>query len=152
RIISEDESPAEAPAAPAAVHAAPVLEEEEVLELTDRYEEQVSVAVPVMHAAPEPAAPHAVGDIEAFEAPRAQPAPQPAPVQEPRFEPPAFQAYASEEHQSLISDHVADRAASAFDSLSQSLMMPASGRSLEDVVREMLKPMLREWLDQNLNR
>jgi cell pole-organizing protein PopZ len=28
--------------------------------------------------------------------------------------------------------------------------MPADGRSLEDVVRELLRPLLREWLDTNL--
>ncbi len=28
--------------------------------------------------------------------------------------------------------------------------MPAPGRSLEDVVAEMLRPMLREWMDSHL--
>ena len=29
--------------------------------------------------------------------------------------------------------------------------MPKEGRTLEDLVREMLKPILRDWLDQNLS-
>ena len=28
--------------------------------------------------------------------------------------------------------------------------MPVEGRTLEDVVREMLRPMLQQWLDDNL--
>ena len=28
--------------------------------------------------------------------------------------------------------------------------MPAEGRTLEDVVRELLRPMLKQWLDDNL--
>jgi hypothetical protein len=155
RIISEDEAPAAAaeaaPAAPEPVHAPepayapePVQAHEDVLELTDRYEEA---------PAPAPAPAHSIGDIDAFEAPRApEPAPPPAPQMAPRPEPayqaPRFEAYADNEP--LVSPHVADRAASAFDGLAASLLMPANGRSLEDVIKELLKPMLREWLDQNL--
>jgi cell pole-organizing protein PopZ len=28
--------------------------------------------------------------------------------------------------------------------------MPAPGRTLEDVIRELMQPMLKEWLDANL--
>ena len=28
--------------------------------------------------------------------------------------------------------------------------MPAEGRTLEDVVRELLRPLLKQWLDENL--
>ena len=28
--------------------------------------------------------------------------------------------------------------------------MPADGRTLEDVVRELLRPLLKQWLDDNL--
>jgi uncharacterized protein len=28
--------------------------------------------------------------------------------------------------------------------------MPAEGRTLEDVVRELLRPLLKQWLDDNL--
>jgi cell pole-organizing protein PopZ len=30
--------------------------------------------------------------------------------------------------------------------------MPKDARTLEDVVRELLRPLLKEWLDQNLPR
>ena len=31
-----------------------------------------------------------------------------------------------------------------------SIQMPADGRTLEDVVRELLRPLLKQWLDENL--
>ena len=40
----------------------------------------------------------------------------------------------------------------AFEALSSALLMPKDGRTLEDVVRELLRPLLKEWLDQNLPR
>jgi cell pole-organizing protein PopZ len=30
------------------------------------------------------------------------------------------------------------------------MAMPAAGRTLEDVVRELLRPMLQQWLDESL--
>lgn len=50
----------------------------------------------------------------------------------------------------LVSEHVAAAAASAFGQLSSGILMPAEGRTLEDVVREMLRPLLQQWLDTNL--
>jgi uncharacterized protein len=66
--------------------------------------------------------------------------------------------------QSLVEPGTAGLAASAFDRLSQavqeSVPRPAatdpgpsvgpSGRNLEDIVKELLRPMLKEWLDKNL--
>jgi hypothetical protein len=66
--------------------------------------------------------------------------------------------------QSLVEPGTAGLAASAFDRLSQavqeSVPQPAasdpgpsvgpSGRNLEDIVKELLRPMLKEWLDKNL--
>ena len=50
----------------------------------------------------------------------------------------------------LTAPPTADQAASMFGQLSRTLAMPAEGRTLEDVVRELLRPMLKQWLDQNL--
>jgi cell pole-organizing protein PopZ len=50
----------------------------------------------------------------------------------------------------LVSAPQAAEAASAFDKLERSILMPAAGRTLEDVVREMLRPMMRAWLDEHL--
>ena len=47
-------------------------------------------------------------------------------------------------------DHAADTAASAFGHLARAVSMPAEGKSLEDVVREMLRPLLKAWLDEHL--
>jgi len=60
---------------------------------------------------------------------------------------------------SLVSDKAATDTASAFAKLSvavkessgePSMTMPAPGRSLEDVVRELLRPILKEWLETHL--
>ena len=50
----------------------------------------------------------------------------------------------------LVSAPAAAAAAAAFGRLSGNIAMPAPGRTLEDVVRELLKPLLQQWLDDNL--
>ena len=105
--------------APAPVHVA-AIEEDDVLELTDRVRE--------------PAETH--GDVDVY-------APEP-----PRHEPVRYSAPVDDEP--LIATHTADTAASAFGRLAQSVAMPHSGHSLEDVVRELLRPMLKAWLDEHL--
>lgn len=50
----------------------------------------------------------------------------------------------------IVSDNTGALVSQAFQSLSRHTPMPAVGRSLEDVVVEMLRPMLRGWLDDNL--
>ena len=62
----------------------------------------------------------------------------------------------------LVEAGAAGVASSAFDRLSQAVQdnVPApvaqdpgptvGGRNLEDIVKEMLRPMLKEWLDKNL--
>jgi cell pole-organizing protein PopZ len=53
-----------------------------------------------------------------------------------------------EEH--LVGDPAAWSAASHFEKLERGILMPAAGRTLEDVVRELLRPMMKAWLDENL--
>jgi uncharacterized protein len=139
RIISEDEAPADTRAeAPdfQAVEPAPEpeaeAEDEDVLELNQPYE-------------PEPV--HAMDDdIET--APRFEPEPsrreEPAPAYAA-----SFQA-APVEASGLVDDPVAHSVASAFASLSMNLAMPREGRTLEDLVKELMYPILRDWLNQNL--
>ena len=158
RIISEDDAPAEgegeAPAAaaaaepaeepmadlepmaafemPEAAEPAPLalgeVEEEDVLELTDRIDDPLDAGDAL-----------AMSDLEVL-------APQ-----EPSFDsfdiepPPVFG-----DDEPLVSAPQAAEAASAFDKLERSVLMPAQGRTLEDVVREMLRPMMRAWLDEHL--
>ena len=51
---------------------------------------------------------------------------------------------------SLVSEHVAAAAAATFGRLSANLAMPPADQTLDGVVREMLRPMLQQWLDDNL--
>lgn len=140
RIISEDDAPAEAAAAPepepAPVEEAPA--EDDVLELTDPIEP--------------PAPVESMGDIDVY-SPEPEPEPEPEPPPPPPPEPAPASGFSREEvADNLVGDHAAGLAASAFGSLSSALLMPKDGRTLEDVVRELLRPLLKEWLDQNLPR
>lgn len=147
RIISEDDAPqAEVQAAPEpAIAPAPVEpEDEDVLELTDAIE------------ASAPLETH--GDIDVYEPPAPEPAwtpePEPAPVArapEP-YTPPPAPSYDAGDDDELIGAAAAAATASAFGRLESALAMPAPGRSLDDVVRELLKPLLKQWLDENLPR
>lgn len=150
RIISEDDAPAAEPppaaaapepvpepmmAAPApAPVIAPIAEPDDVLELTQRIEE------------PEPfdldGPTSALDDI--IPAPFPEP-PAPAPVAVA----PAPRPMIDEE--GLVSHAAASMAASHFGALSQTLFMPAEGRTLEDVVKELLRPLLKDWLDTHLS-
>lgn len=147
RIISEDEAPAGAAAEaapepePEPVQAAPVEaelveeEEDDVLELTER--------------APVPEAVETHGDLDVYVAPEPEPDPMTAFEPEPEPEPaPAYVAPA--EDKPLVSAPVAGVAASSFTQLAQRLSMPKEGRTLEDVVRELLNPLLAAWLDEHL--
>ena len=143
RIISEDDAPAE----PEAAAPAPVPEpepeyqapaEDDVLELTDPIE-------PEPAHEPEPAPLESVGDLDVY-----SPA---APEPEPAYTPPPAPSFNRDDvAETLVGDHASSLAASAFGSLSSALLMPKDGRTLEDVVRELLRPLLKEWLDQNLPR
>jgi cell pole-organizing protein PopZ len=141
RIISEDDAPAEpaAEAAPPPPEPEPEPEpiEDDVLELTDPIEPEPE---------PEPELPplETVGDIDVYSPP--EPAPEPA------YTPPPPVFDRDEVAETLVGATASSAAASAFGSLSSALLMPKDARTLEDVVRELLRPLLKEWLDQNLPR
>ena len=137
RIISKDDAPADEAAEPEAAAAPepepePVADtaedeesEEDVLELTDAYDAPASVSI---------------GDIEAYQ-PEAEPdfeAAEPAPA--------APRAAGG----GLVSEHTETAALSSFSALTSSLLVPSTDRTLEDVVRDLLRPLLQAWLDQNL--
>lgn len=87
----------------------------------------------------------------AFEAPVAA-APEPQPQ---RYEPPpAFAAAAPPptlREEALLSDAVATATAGALSRLAGSLRLAENpDQTIEGLVRELLKPMLKEWLDANL--
>jgi cell pole-organizing protein PopZ len=51
----------------------------------------------------------------------------------------------------LISREVNDAVHAAFNALTQTVLVDHA-RTLEEVIREMLRPMLKVWLDDNLPR
>jgi cell pole-organizing protein PopZ len=145
RIISEDDAPAEPEAAAAPEPEAepePAFEapaEDDVLELTDPIDPE-----PAPEPEPEPL--ESVGDLDVYSPPAPEPEPEP-------YTPPAAPSFNRDDvAETLVGDHASTLAASAFGSLSSALLMPKDGRTLEDVVRELLRPLLKEWLDQNLPR
>lgn len=137
RIISEDED--EQPK-PASTQAAPAASKPE---LSLKPAAAVQSAAP---AAPKPAAPP----------PPAHPVQAPAPAQfraqDVEITKTKTAASMQDELEDEILDHTAAAAAShAFRTLSQSVRISEGpGRTLEDIVTEMLKPMVKEWLDANL--
>jgi cell pole-organizing protein PopZ len=72
-------------------------------------------------------------------------APAPVPV-EPVVETPA------QPPETIVSEEVAEASRARLDTLSRLIVKPemTGSDTLEGLVREMLKPMLREWLDANL--
>ncbi|MCC6948910.1 MAG: DUF2497 domain-containing protein [Bradyrhizobiaceae bacterium] len=75
--------------------------------------------------------------------PAAQAMPRPLPVAP---QPPAAAAVPDEE---LLSPASSAAVSSAFNSLASTVLSEHS-RTLEDLVKEMMRPMLRQWLDENL--
>ena len=80
----------------------------------------------------------------------AAPAPEPEPAPEPAAAAPAPGSLREPDDETLVSLPTSFAAASAFGQLTAAIAMPAAGRTLEDLVRELLNPLLKEWLDQNL--
>lgn len=121
------------PPPPPAPPPAPKVEEEEILELTEVVAEQ----------APPPPPPPAEP---------VQAAPPPPPPQQPQ--PTVADLMADD--LALVSAPVAQQAASTFSNLASTvsqvrgLPIGSPNRTLEDIVKELLRPMLKDWLDANL--
>jgi hypothetical protein len=104
-------------------------------------------------------------DEMAVQAPPAAPAPQPAfqkvepdddlefsesgaraAFRQPAFEPPPFESAPAPQ---ILSRSTVSAVESAFNSLANTVLSN-NARTLEDLVKEMLRPMLKSWLDDNL--
>ncbi|WP_299171520.1 DUF2497 domain-containing protein [uncultured Brevundimonas sp.] len=172
RIISEDDAPAETPPAAAAPEPAPAPEPEPVAAAEPTPEPEPAPVENIFAApaepAPEPAAAEddvleltelyegppseTIGDLDIVEtapepeAPAETSAPEPAPA-----------------YDSLVGESAAASAASAFAGLAASFKKPeaapaggsgempfVSGNTVEAMVAEMLRPLLKDWLDNNL--
>ena len=66
----------------------------------------------------------------------------------PAYEPPPFESEAPAPQQ-ILSRSTVSAVESAFNSLANTVLSN-NARTLEDLVREMLRPMLKSWLDDNL--
>ena len=131
RILDEEETKPEAPP-----------EEDDVLEL----ETSMLVPEPAPHA-PDPVPPPAPPPITMEPVLVAPPAPSPEPPPEPAPESPAA---------SLVDPAAAATAAAAVGSLLRTLASERStavhrgGPTIEDMVRDEIRPLLKEWLDTHL--
>ena len=108
----------------------------EVFELTDE------MALPD----PPPSAFHKIDpedDLEFTETAAAR-----AAHRQPAFEPPPFESPAAAPPQ-MLSRSTVSAVESAFNTLAHTVLSN-NARTLEDLVREMLRPMLKSWLDDNL--
>ena len=116
----------------------PAQPEADVFDLTDE------MAVPD----PEPAAFHKIepqDDIEFTESAAAK-----ALHRQPAYEPPPFEsAAAAAPAPQILSRSTVSAVESAFHSLANTVLSN-NARTLEDLVKEMLRPMLKSWLDDNL--
>jgi uncharacterized protein len=67
----------------------------------------------------------------------------------PSYPPVERREYRTPERVQLISNETSAAVDSAFNALAQTVLVQ-NARTLEDLVREMLRPMLKAWLDDNL--
>lgn len=142
RIISEGDdagaveqkpAPKEKPAEPAPVNEPPA--EEDVLELTDVAEEP---APPPVEEPAEPEEP--------------MPEPEPEPESEPMSMTEDEEEVLGADEEPLMSKQPADTASATFANLTHLLVAEyaGAGKTLEDMVADILRPMLKGWLDENL--
>lgn len=146
RIISEDSEPGAK--APAGAQAQPQRQAEpDVLELT-----QVAAEDP-------PAKPEPERRAAAAERPRVvkpEPAPAPRPAPQPARNEPDLQMVDKDDRDGLVSGQTQSAISQAFGMLSRERGdrdLPVSAgeaRTLEDIVAAMMRPMLKDWLEENL--
>jgi cell pole-organizing protein PopZ len=116
----------------------------EVFELTDEMALPDPPSAPFRKVEPE-------DDIEFSEAAAtaAPPRPQRPQHREPAFEPPPLYESAVAPPQQILSRSTVSAVESAFNTLANTVLNN-NARTLEDLVKEMLRPMLKSWLDDNL--
>jgi uncharacterized protein len=78
-----------------------------------------------------------------------EPRPTPRSYQTPTIEPPSFSQSDAPPARPLMSANTMASVESAFNSLANTVLSQ-NARTLEDLVKEMLRPMLKAWIDDNL--
>jgi cell pole-organizing protein PopZ len=98
-------------------------------------------------AAMQAPAPPAFRKIDAQQDVVFEEAPEPPPrMAEPPRAPPQ---YSTQAHERIVSNATAAAVDSAFNALAHTVLVQ-NAKTLEDLVKEMLRPMLQHWLDNNL--
>jgi hypothetical protein len=116
----------------------PPQQEADVFELTD----EMAVQAPPAAPAPQPAFQKVEPDDDLeFSESSAR-----AAFRQPAFEPPPFESAPTPQ---ILSRSTVSAVESAFNSLANTVLSN-NARTLEDLVKEMLRPMLKSWLDDNL--
>ena len=125
-------------------HNEPPAQADDVLDLTEQMAEPAQAETPSFQTI------DGQSDVIFTDAP-AQPEPrfveEPRVIEEPRRSQPAPQPAMPE--RSLMSSHASAAVDSAFNALAQTVLVQ-NARTLEDLVKEMLRPLLKSWLDDNL--
>ena len=114
------------------------LPEAEVFDLTD----DMAVAAPPPQPSFQKVEPQ--DDIEFTESAAAR-----ALHRQPAFEPPPLESSSASPSQQILSRSTVSAVESAFNTLANTVLSN-NARTLEDLVKEMLRPMLKSWLDDNL--
>ena len=133
RIISEDD-----------------VEQPEEIEEEDGFPPQPRPEPELVEEEPPPPPPRPEPEPEPEPEPAPAPSPQPKVPEEDVLELTDRIEPVGDIEPALVSDPAAAVAAAAIGHLSASLLMPQDFRTLEDVVRELLRPLLKQWLDENL--
>jgi cell pole-organizing protein PopZ len=119
----------------------PPLPDGEVFELTDEMALPDPEPAPFRKVEPE-------DDIEFSEAAAAGASPR-SQHRQPAFEPPPLYESPVAPPQQMLSRSTVSAVESAFNTLANTVLSN-NARTLEDLVKEMLRPMLKSWLDDNL--
>ncbi|MBW7967696.1 PopZ family protein [Bradyrhizobium sp. BR 10261] len=115
--------------------------EPDVLELTDEM---------AMDPAPTPApSPPSFRKVDPRDDLEFAEAPPPRPTPPPSYAPVDFDAPPLPPQQPILAQSTVSAVESAFNSLAHTVLS-SNARTLEDLVKEMLRPMLKSWLDDNL--
>ncbi len=119
----------------------PPLPDGDVFDLTDEMALPDPQPAPFRRVEPE-------DDIE-FNETVAASAPPRAQHRQPAFEPPPLYESPAAPPQQILSRSTVSAVESAFNTLANTVLSN-NARTLEDLVKEMLRPMLKSWLDDNL--
>lgn len=141
QIISDDDEPA-AESAPAEPEPAPMPEPEEEIVSFPEDDDVLDLGQPIEESLPEPM------EVDLMEP---EPAPAPPPPPKPREPDAVLPPMDDFKDEALFTRSVETSAYSAISGLAAKAAVERhGGRTIEDVMRDELRPMLREWLDRHL--